>query len=133
MGFISDLFGYSKEVQDLVNWICEHDTYEYLGNPGRGYCADEYYYNYSVDSLKHIKEQMMQEHAKYEYDKKHTKPKIGDVYSVYLCGKHVDTLRNVTNVSHNENGVFFTITLEDGTTRLKSYFGSGNIHWCKEG
>lgn len=96
MGFFSDLFGYSKEVQDLVNWICEHDTYEYLGNPGRGYCADEYYYNYSVDSLKHIKEQMMQKHAKLEYDRKHPKPKIGDVYSVYLCGKHVDTLRTMT-------------------------------------
>ena len=78
-----------------------------------------------------IKAEIQGVHQSYEYHKAHPKPKIGDTYKVYLCGKCVDTLWNVTNVSHNENGVFFTITLEDGTTKLKPFFGSGSINWTK--
>lgn len=134
MGWFSNFFGRDEEKEELVRWIMDHNNYAYMGVvPRHSYPFSTYYDTYDTPELERIKSEIQGIHQSYEYRKAHPKPKIGDVYSVYLCGKCVDTLRNVTNVSHNENGAFFTITLEDGTTRLKSYFGSGNIHWCKEG
>ena len=92
--------------------------------------VDSYYFDFTVEELEAKKARMEGAHQKYEYDKAHPEPKIGDTYTVYICGREVDTLRNVTNVSYNEQGVFFTITSKEGQVSLKEYFG-GNINWRK--
>ena len=121
------------ERNELINWILEHDNSTYHGHKfGYNYKFNEQFFvNYSVDKLKLIKESMIAKHNQLEYEKSHPKPKIGETYYVYICGKHVDTLYNVTNVSSNSNGVYFTSTNEDGTTRMKEYFGTGQINWTK--
>lgn len=128
------LFGDSSEKRKVLDWLEEHDTKSYHGYAmGYGYSTNRYYYEsmYSLDQLKEEKRQLIQKHERYEYEKSHPKPKIGETYDVYLCGNHVDTIYHVTNISSNENGVFFTITNEDGSTSLKEFWGSGNINWTK--
>ena len=128
------LFGDSKEKNAILNWLEEHDTYEYHGYALRyGFERSRNYYENmcSLDELKAEKEHLIEKHNAYEYEKAHPKPKIGETYKVYICGKHVDTLSNVTNVSSNSNGVYFTITNENGTTRMKEYFGTGQLNWTK--
>lgn len=133
MGIFNCIFPhYDKEKEELAQWIVNHNNHKYLGiYPLEEYSVEGCCRDYDVQELARIKAEIQGVHQSYEYHKAHPKPKIGDTYKVYLCGKCVDTLWNVTNVSHNENGVFFTITLEDGTTKLKPFFGSGSINWTK--
>lgn len=132
MGLFECLFGRDPEKEELARWIVEHNTYEYLGTiPWRVYSFDTYYFTYDTYELTRIKAEIQGIHQSYEYNKAHPKPKISDTYDVYLCGKCVARLHNVTNVSVNQNGVFFTMTKEDGTTKLKPFFGSGSINWTK--
>lgn len=132
MGLFDSIINGNKEKKELARWIVDHNTYEYLGVYSIvTYSYDTYYFDYDIYALAELKAQMQGLHQAYEQRKAHPKPKIGDTYKVYICGNHVDTLRNVTNVSSNQNGVFFTITNEDGSTRLKEYFGNGNIHWTR--
>lgn len=133
MSMFSFLFD-GPEKNEVLDWLEEHDTYEYHGFPlTYGYGPNRYVYEqtYSLDALKQMKEDLIDKHNRYLYRKAHPKPKIGETYKVFICGNHVDTLDHVTNISSNQNGVFFTITNEDGTTKMKEYFGSGNINWTK--
>lgn len=126
------LFGNAKEKNEVLDWLVEHDNGDYHGFPMTyGYELNRVYYDatYSLDALKQMKEDMIAKHNRYLYEKSHPKPKIGETYKVFICGKHVDTLHHVTNVSSNESGTFFTITNEDGSTSLKAFWGSGNINW----
>ena len=128
------LFG-NNEKSAVLDWLVEHDNGDYHGFPMTyGYELNRFYYEqtYSLDALKQMKEDMISKHNRYLYEKAHPKPKIGETYNVYLCGNHVDTLHHVTNISSNDKGVFFTITNEDGSTSLKEFWGSGNIHWTRE-
>lgn len=128
------LFG-KNEKSEVLDWLEEHDTHSYHGYIyGYGYRSNRYFYEsmYSLDQLKKEKENLIAKHERYEYEKAHPKPKIGETYEVYLCGNHVDTLHHVTNISSNEKGAFFTITNEDGSTSLKAFWGTGNINWTRE-
>lgn len=129
------LFKNINEKREVLDWLEEHDTPSYHGYLlGYGYRRNRLYYEsmYSLDQLKVEKENLIKKHERYEYEKAHPKPKVGETYKVYLCGNHVDTLHHVTNVSSNEKGAFFTITNEDGSTSLKEFWGSGNINWTRE-
>ncbi len=131
MGLFDGLFSRNKYKQDLAQWIVDHNNRAYLGiGPLSSNSVDGYYFDFTVEELEAKKARMEGAHQKYEYDKAHPEPKIGDTYTVYICGRQVDTLRNVTNVSYNDKGVFFTITSKDGQVSLKEYFG-GNINWRK--
>lgn len=128
------LFGNINEKREVLDWLEEHDTPSYHGYLlGYGYRRNRHYYEsmYSLEQLKEEKRNLFQKHKLYEHEKAHPKPKVGETYKVYLCGNHVDTLHNVTNVSSNEKGVFFTITKDDGSISLKEYWGSGNINWTR--
>lgn len=130
-----DFLFVDSEKDAVLDWLVEHDNGDYHGFAMTyGYELNRIYYKetYSLDALKQMKEDMIAKHNRYLYEKAHPKPKIGETYKVYLCGNHVDTLNNVTNISSNQNGVFFTITNEDGTTNIKEYFGSGTINWTKK-
>lgn len=132
MGLLDSIINGNKEKKELAWWIVAHNTYEYLGVYPMAACSYETcYFDYDIYALVELKAKMQGLHHAYEHRKAHPKPKIGDTYKVYICGNLVDTLRNVTNVSSNQNGAFFTITNEDGSTRLKEYFGNGNIHWTR--
>ena len=131
MGLFDGIFSRNQYKQDLAQWIVDHNNRAYLGiGPLSTYSVDYYYFDCTVGELEGKKDHMEEMHRKYEYDKAHPEPKIGDTYTVYICGRQVDTLRNVTNVSYNERGVFFTITSKEGKVSLKEYFG-GNINWRK--
>lgn len=131
MALFAGLFSRNKYKQDLAQWIVDHNNRAYLGiGPLSSHSADSYYFDCTVEELEEKKDHMVEMHQKYEYDKAHPEPKIGDTYIVYICGRPVDTLRNVTNVSYNDRGAFFTITSKEGKVSLKSYFG-GNINWSK--
>ena len=129
------LFGNIIEKREVLNWLEEHDTPSYHGYfMGYGFSRDRNYYEamYSLDRLKEEKKNLILKHERYEYEKAHPKPKVGEIYKVYICGNHIDTLYHVTNVSSNEKGVFFTITNDDGSTSLKEFCGSGNnINWIR--
>lgn len=133
MGLFDSLFAPSKEKQELAQWIVDHNTFEYLGNyVSDDYSYDDYCYYCEVKYLREIKDRMLSWHNQFEHKKAHPKPKIGDTFEVYICGNRVSTIRNVTNVSSNQNGVFFTVTNEDGSTNLKPFFGNvNNIHWTR--
>lgn len=134
MGLFSFITQYGERQErrkKLIKWLVAHDNWEYVGICYHGY-PEPYYYDYSLEDLVELQARMERIHQDLEYEKKHPKPKIGDTYKVYICGRHVDNLYNVTNISQNENGVFFTMTKEDGSTTMKPYFGSGNINWTKE-
>ena len=131
MALFAGLFSRNKYKQDLAQWIVDHNNRAYLGiGPLSSHSVDYYYFDCTVGELEGKKDHMVEMHQKYEYDKAHPEPKIGDTYTVYICGRPVDTLRNVTNVSYNDRGVFFTITSKEGKVSLKEYFG-GNINWKK--
>ncbi len=134
MGLFDVLFSRDKRdkrKQDLAQWIVDHNTRAYLGiGPMSSHSVDFYYFDWTVEELEAKKARMEVTHQKYEYDKAHPEPKIGNTYTVYIFGRPVDTLRNVTNVSYNDRGVFFTITSKEGQVSLKEYFG-GNINWTK--
>lgn len=131
MGLFDGIFSRNKYKQDLAQWIADHNNRAYLGIcPLSSHSVDSYYFDFTVEELAAKKDHMEEMHRKYEYDKAHPEPKIGDTYTVYICGRQVDTLRNVTNVSYNDRGVFFTITSKEGQVSLKEYFG-GNINWRK--
>ncbi len=131
MALFAGLFSRNKYKQDLAQWIVGHNNQAYLGiGPLPSHSADSYYFDCTVEELEEKKAHMEEMHQKYVYDKAHPEPKIGDTYTVYICGRPVDTLRNVTNVSYNDRGVFFTITSKEGKVSLKEYFG-GNINWSK--
>lgn len=131
MGLFGGIFSRNQYKQDLAQWIADHNNRAYLGiGPLSTRSVDAYYFDFTVEELEGKKDYMEEMHRKYEYDKAHPEPKIGDTYTVYICGRQVDTLRNVTNVSYNERGVFFTITSKEGKVSLKEYFG-GNINWRK--
>ena len=132
MGLFDGIFSRDKYKQELAQWIVDHNNGIYLGiGPLTTYSVDYYYFDCTVEELEAKKARMQGVHQKYEYDKAHPEPKIGDTYTVYICGRQVDTLRNVTNVSYNERGVFFAITSKEGKVSLKEYFG-GNINWRKD-
>ncbi len=119
---------------ELLDWLEEHDTPEYHGYLfGYDYRRNRSYYEYmyTLDQLEEAKRNLIAKHQRYEYEKAHPKPKIGETYRIYIGGNHVDTLHHVTNVSSNESGTFFTITNEDGSTNLKAFWGSGNINWTQ--
>ena len=131
MGLFDGLFSRNKYKQDLAQWIADHNNRAYLGiGPLSSHSVDYYYFDCTVEELEAKKARMEGTHQKYEYDKAHPEPKIGDTYTVYICGREVDTLRNVTNVSYKDKGVFFTTTSKEGQVSLKEYFG-GNINWRK--
>ena len=131
MALFAGLFSRNKYKQDLAQWIVDHNNRAYLGiGPLSSHSVDYYYFDCTVGELEGKKDHMEEMHQKYEYDKAHPEPKIGNTYTVYICGRQVDTLRNVTNVSYNDRGVFFTITSKEGKVSLKEYFG-GNINWKK--
>ena len=126
------LFGKCNAKSEVLDWLEEHDTPSYHGYLfGYGYKSNRYYYEsvYSLEQLMEAKRTLIKKHERYEYEKAHPKPKIGETYKIYLGGNHVDTLHHVTNVSSNESGTFFTMTNEDGSTSLKAFWGSGNINW----
>jgi hypothetical protein len=115
-----------KEKEDLINWIFENNKPSYL---------EIFYYrpyskwelsNMSKQELKAKKESMISKHLHFINEK--NKPKVGKTYEVYIHGRHTTTLSRITNVSKNENGVFFTETKEDGSVKMHSYFGN-NINW----
>ena len=131
MALFAGLFSRNKYKQDLAQWIVDHNNRAYLGiGPLSSHSVDYYYFDCTVGELEGEKDHMVEMHQKYEYNKAHPEPKIGDTYTVYICGRPVDTLRNVTNVSYNDRGVFFTITSKEGKVSLKEYFGR-NINWTK--
>lgn len=129
MGLFDRIFFPDKDKQDLAQWIEEHNNGAYLGG-GPLPPSSKHYLDYTVEELEVKKAHMEYMHQKYEYDKAHPEPKIGDTYTVYICGRQVDTLRNVINVSYNDRGVFFAIRSKEGKMSLKEYFG-GNINWMK--
>lgn len=132
MGLFDGIFSRNQYKQDLAQWIVDHNNCAYLGiGPLPTHSVDDYYFDCTVGELEGKKDHMEEMHREYEYDKAHPEPKIGDTYTVYICGRQVDTLRNVTNVSYNDRGVFFTITSKEGKVSLKEYFG-GNINWRKD-
>lgn len=131
MGLFGGIFSRNKYKQDLAQWLADHNNSAYLGiGLLSSHSVDAYYFDFTVEELEAKKDHMEEMHRKYGYDKAHPEPKIGDTYTVYICGRQVDTLRNVTNVSYNDRGVFFTITSKEGKVSLKEYFG-GNINWRK--
>ena len=115
-----------KEKEDLIDWIFENNKPSYL---------EIYYYrpyselelsDMSKQELKEKKETMISNHLR--VINKKNKPKRGKTYEVYIHGMHNETLDRITNVSKNENGVFFTEMKEDGNVKIHSYFGN-NINW----
>ena len=107
MGLFDGLFSRDKYKQELAQWIVDHNNCAYLPNgPMPTRSVDYYYFDCTVEELEAKKARMEGIHQKYEYDKAHPEPKIGDTYTVYIYGRQVDTLQNVTNVSYNDRGVF---------------------------
>lgn len=85
MGPFDGILSRNRYRQDLAQWIVDHNNRTYPGvGPSMGGSVDRYYYDFTVEAPEAKKARMEGVHQKYEYDKAHPEPKIGDTYTVYI-------------------------------------------------